>query len=328
MFTYAEGDGNDIISGFNATSTLQIGDGTGTYSTEKNGDDIIVTVGDGKITLQGAVNLSTVNISGNEVNPTWTLNGTIATYGTSTNTLFTVTGVKSTSGLSLNGSTVTVAASALNKSNVTISNGYKLVLADDVTIPSTTAAGWSLSGKIATYKAASTSAGYTLNNNQIVYTAASGGESFTVNGVKSTEGLSLSGTTVTVSNSALNKSNVIISSGYKLALADDVANPSTTAASWTLDGTTATYKAASTSAGYKISNNNQIVYTSASGGGTLATIKGVTSTEGLTLKNGVITLKPTALSKNVSISGGYKYNLAAGDYGKGKINATKLASSC
>ena len=50
MIKYSSGDGNDKIVGFNATSTLKIGDGKGTYSTVTSGDDIIVTVGNFTLT--------------------------------------------------------------------------------------------------------------------------------------------------------------------------------------------------------------------------------------------------------------------------------------
>lgn len=59
VFKYLNGDGNDIISGFNSMSTLSIGGGS--YSTTKSGDDVIVTVGDGKISLIGAARYN-VNI--------------------------------------------------------------------------------------------------------------------------------------------------------------------------------------------------------------------------------------------------------------------------
>lgn len=64
LFKYANGDGNDIIEGFNLTSTLSISGSK--YSTIKSDDDIIVTVGEGKITLEGAAILSTINIDGEE----------------------------------------------------------------------------------------------------------------------------------------------------------------------------------------------------------------------------------------------------------------------
>ena len=70
LYDYKAGDGNDLIYNFNETSTLQIGDGNGSYSSTKSGSDIVVTVGDGKITLVGATNLSTVNIAGKKVTPT------------------------------------------------------------------------------------------------------------------------------------------------------------------------------------------------------------------------------------------------------------------
>ena len=56
---YTNGDGNDSIVGFNTKSTLSI---SGSYSTAKSGSNILVTVGDGKITLVGASSLSSVNI--------------------------------------------------------------------------------------------------------------------------------------------------------------------------------------------------------------------------------------------------------------------------
>ena len=59
VINYSSGDGNDSIRGFNSTSTLNI---AGSYSTKKSGSDIIVTVGKGKITLQGAASLSKLNI--------------------------------------------------------------------------------------------------------------------------------------------------------------------------------------------------------------------------------------------------------------------------
>lgn len=60
LFKYANGDGFDIIEGFNSTSTLNIT--ADKYSTKKSGSDVIVTVGDGKITLVGAANLDKVNV--------------------------------------------------------------------------------------------------------------------------------------------------------------------------------------------------------------------------------------------------------------------------
>ena len=55
-FTYAEGDGNDVISGFNGTSTLYIT--SGNVSDVSNRDnDVVLTVGDGTITLKDAAGI-------------------------------------------------------------------------------------------------------------------------------------------------------------------------------------------------------------------------------------------------------------------------------
>ena len=62
LIKYTSGDGNDLIKGFNSTSTLSIAGGA--YSTTKSGKNILVAVDEGKITLQGAASLSAVNIKG------------------------------------------------------------------------------------------------------------------------------------------------------------------------------------------------------------------------------------------------------------------------
>ena len=65
LIEYTEGDGNDTVYGFGYYDTLKIGNGTtDTYSKETVGSDVVVTVGDGKITLSGAKSLSNVRIAG------------------------------------------------------------------------------------------------------------------------------------------------------------------------------------------------------------------------------------------------------------------------
>ena len=64
IIEYVSGDGNDLIHGFNNTSTLSIVGGT--WTSQESGEDIIVKVGEGNITLVGAASLSSVNISGEE----------------------------------------------------------------------------------------------------------------------------------------------------------------------------------------------------------------------------------------------------------------------
>ena len=155
VFVYAQGEGNDLIVDFNADDTLNIS--VGDYSTAVSGADVLVAVGDGEITLAGAASLSAVNIISGEM-PTWTLDGTTATYGS-----LTVTGVTSLDGLKFSGKTLTVSKSSLGTDDVKISDGYTLKLGSDVTKTSTKKA-WSLSKTTATYKQ-TTAAGYTLADN-------------------------------------------------------------------------------------------------------------------------------------------------------------------
>ena len=56
---YSDGDGKDLITGFNANSSLEI---AGDYYLDRVGDDVILTVGTGRISLQGAASLETLNI--------------------------------------------------------------------------------------------------------------------------------------------------------------------------------------------------------------------------------------------------------------------------
>ncbi|MBO4780104.1 MAG: calcium-binding protein, partial [Selenomonadaceae bacterium] len=72
LFAYNAGDGNDVITGFNETSTLSISGGL--YSLQTSGNDVIVSVDDGKITLKGAASLSTVNVIGVEDKPASRIN--------------------------------------------------------------------------------------------------------------------------------------------------------------------------------------------------------------------------------------------------------------
>ncbi len=67
LINYTAGDDDDLIQFFNETSTLSIGGGE--YSSVFSGDDVILTVGDGKISLQGAATLDALNIVGTYAQP-------------------------------------------------------------------------------------------------------------------------------------------------------------------------------------------------------------------------------------------------------------------
>ncbi len=320
IIIYSSGDGNDVIYGFNNNRiTLSISGSS--YSTEKSGDDIIVTVDDGKITLVGAASLSKVNIEFDETTPietnSWNLSGTTATYGD----LITIKGVKSLGGINLSGTTVTISKASLGTSKVTISDGYTLALADDVD-NATTKTAWSISGTTATYKQ-TTTAGYSIADNVITYNKKSTKTLATVTGVKSTKGLSVSGNVVTVAKASLNAKKVTISDGYTLALSDDVDEPTTKKAAWSLKSSTATYKSSGKTAGYTLaSNSKSITYSKATTASTLATVKGVKSTGGLKVSGEKITLKKSALNSKVTISGDYEFDFAS-DYSKATITGSK-----
>ena len=251
----------------------------------------------------------------------YTLADNSITYSKAANkTLVTVKGVKAKKGIALNGKVVTVSKAALGKNKVTISNGYTLKLGSDVTKSSTTTA-WNLKGTTATYKQ-TTVAGYTLADNAINYSKALNTTLVTVKGVKAKKGLTLNGKVVTVSKAALGTNKVTVSKGYTLALGKDVTKSSTSKA-WSLSKTTATYNQ-STTAGYTLADN-AIIYSKKSSGA-LATVKGVKATKGLSVKNNVVTLKNSALSKNVSVSGSYEFNFAK-DYKNASVTGSASADT-
>ncbi|MBQ3433736.1 MAG: hypothetical protein IJG24_01675, partial [Selenomonadaceae bacterium] len=302
VFVYSQGDGSDTIDGFNSYSTLQIGDGTGIYSKEIVNNDVIVTVEDGTITLKNAGKLSTVNIAGTEKYD-WSMNaaGTAAVYGNAQETLITVSGVKSISGISIRDKIVTIPATVLNDTNVTVSDGYTLATSG-ISSPSTTNA-WSLNGTNANY-VQTTTAGYSLSSDgkSISYTPNSSKTLATVSGVKSVSGISLSGKVVNVPASALNGTNVTVSDGYTL-LTNGTA-PSTTAA-WSLSGTNANY-VQTTTAGYTLSSDAKSISYTPSTSETLATVSGVKSVSGISLSGKVVNVPAAALNgTNVTVSDGY-----------------------
>ena len=197
--------------------------------------------------------------------------------------LFTLSGVKSTDGITVRNNVVTLTAANLNNQDATIlGDGYTLALANGIKPPTFDEGGWTFSGTTATYTSESNTDGYTLAGDKkvVTYTPAHDADiSLKVYGVKSLDGLSLSGTTVTVAASSLDKQTVTISKGYTLAIADDVEQPSTRGKYWTqLDEDTYLYTSSSTTAGYTLSKN-KLTYSDESVSGEQYTIKGAAGTE-------------------------------------------------
>ena len=61
LYKYASGDGNDVITGYTANDTIQITKGS--LTTTSSGNDVVISVGSGSITLKDAKNVS-LNITG------------------------------------------------------------------------------------------------------------------------------------------------------------------------------------------------------------------------------------------------------------------------
>lgn len=120
LIQYKSGEGNDIVYGFNETSTLRIGDGKGTYSTVERGEDIIVTVGKGKITLVGAVDLDEFHIDGAQV---LTLTNTASSLVTADSAIKYVSASKRTKAIKITGNALANSIVGGTK-NDTLYGGY------------------------------------------------------------------------------------------------------------------------------------------------------------------------------------------------------------
>ncbi|MBR2179024.1 MAG: hypothetical protein IJ862_01335, partial [Selenomonadaceae bacterium] len=119
LIQYANGDGSDTIHGYNETDTIHITEGS--YITQESGNDVIINVGSGSMTVKDAKG-KTLNIIGNKyLPPVDTVDG-----GSSTST---VSGGTSTSTVSGGTSTSTVSGGT---STPTISGGTSTLAAGSV----------------------------------------------------------------------------------------------------------------------------------------------------------------------------------------------------
>ncbi|MBR4903421.1 MAG: hypothetical protein IKZ53_02025 [Selenomonadaceae bacterium] len=243
----------------------------------------------------------------------------------------TVDGVISTEGLSLDGKVVTVSLKSLKSSEseisfVTISEGYTLALGEGVLPPANNNEVWTQRDNSAVYTSSSRVGGYTLENNQIIYYPdRDTEETVTINGVSkktvksdgSTDYITRTGNTFTISAAALDKDDVRITKGYSLALGDDVTAPKRTPAGWERDGKTAVYKTKSMESGYELSEG-KIVHRDEIKASGVVTVEGVNpnDTDGLYFddEDGVVTVYKSALltdGTEMTISG--EYTLELGD---------------
>ena len=305
-YGYAIEDGQIVYKSTSTDDALVTVEGvTSTEGLEIDTENNVVTISAASLSENSTVKVSegyTLAL-GEDVTPytqtnanEWVLEGNVASYVTDSteygyklnddateisytsnvenNTLVTVTGVKSTEGLVIDteNQTVTISASSLNQSDVTISEGYTLILGSDVTEPvrSLSGAGWVLEGMdgfgySAHANIVVTQEGYTLKDNQIIYTSDQENESVTVFNISSVDGLELDieNKIVTVSEVSLQdiEDPVRVTTGYKLALGNDVKQPTKEYDIFSYNGFNefVTYSGREITSGHTLTNSDEMI---------------------------------------------------------------------
>ena len=145
------------------------------------------------------------------------------TYRTaSTENFFTVTGVTSTDGISVDNMTATISKAALGENAVSITAGASLALGDDVPEWYVESPSWYMNDTTATYKDESTVAGYELVDNKINYVKAVDGKTLLeLGGVSSEPSLSGNSVTLSAENFAGNVSILSNAGEYDITLNGD-----------------------------------------------------------------------------------------------------------
>lgn len=322
--TVSGGTDNDFITNFSdATKSLLLGQ-AGNDTLSNDADNVTISGGPGQDSIQNTG--SAVSINGGSENNSIALNsGDSVTINAESgnDTVVVSSNISSFAVQSFNeGDRIELEVAASELTN--IDGGIKID--DERTIKGLTATNvtneWSLDSGVATYYQ-SHNAGVVLtdDNKAIVYsTVTSTSDIFTISGVTSTDGITVDDDIVTVSKSALGTSNVSISEGYFLALGDDVASPESVDKSWHMDGTTATYRDASTLAGYTLDvDNNKIIYSAPNYGETFVELSGVSlPNDGEDVISGnTIMLTADNFVSNVTVTNnnnGYDFELSEADY--------------
>ena len=240
-------------------------------------------------------------------------------------TLFTLTNAIITDAIKVDtvNKKVTLTATNLNGKTITVDGGYTLALDKDYAAKQTKSAGFDGNA----YKAATMSEGYTASGNTITYIPTSGGETlFTLTNAKITDDITVdtANKKVTLTETNLNGKTITVDGGYTLALDKDYASKQTKAAGF--DGNA--YKTATISEGY-IASGNKIIYTAASGGETLFTLKDATITKDIVVDTTAkkVTLTAANLNKkNVTVDGGYTLALDK-DYASKQTKASGFDGS-
>ena len=293
--TIVGSDGNDLIQGFNETSTLKIGDGDGDDYISNFGSFVSILAGKGndQISLSSASKNNFIRYflgDGNDLIQGFDKNSRLQIDGE-----YSVETVDSDIVITVGKGSITLKdAASLETINI---NGEEVSVLNYE---------WVLNNAVATYG----------NQKETLVT---------VSNVKSLDELVIDteNKTVTVSNVTVNGKKITVSDGYKLALDSGVTTPKIISSTWSLSGTTASYNR-TTAAGYTLANNT-ITYSKATTE-TLATIEGAKNKNALTVTGETIKPAAASLSKKVTISGNYAYEFAS-DYTEATITGSKTADT-
>ena len=288
-----------------------------------------------KHTSAGAV------LSNNGMKIFWSDNAT-------TEEIFTITGLKngltinadgSIDGLTVNGNQITVSKNVLSTTEVSVDNGYELVLGNDVPVSTIVPEMWEVSAdtgntSTVTYTGEYTTAGYRIVDGKIKQFAGTTGDGFSIRGLApnlncngvSVEGIELNDKEITLSASTLIANGTkasLTGTGYTLALGDDCQKPVTLGERWQVGGTTGYYVSGNKTAGFVLNaSKTSISYSMKSLPSVIFSISGLADTmltaedlnENITVNGKTITVNAKIVGKNFSVPKGYVAEFAAGNY--------------
>ena len=302
------GEGNDSIQNWYA-SNVSINGGDGDDSIENSSENVTISGGAGNDSVSNWSSSVTINTgAGNDCIDNFGANVLFKYSSGDGNDI--IYGFNETSTLQIGGGT---GSYSTKKSNgdiiVTVGKGKITLLGAEFMETLNIKGKKSSSSTDSTVDSSTDSNSWTLNGTTATY-GTSKKTLVTVKGVKSLDGLSISGKVVTVTADALSTNKVTISKGYTLALGSDVATTSKKK-SWSLSGTTATYNQ-TTAAGYTLASDAMSISYTKKATKTLATVKGVKSKSGLSVSGKVITVSKAALgTSKVTVSSGYTLALGS-----------------
>jgi len=356
------GADNDLINLTDGTgATLTLGDGNDTINvgtgvkeftvTDFTKDDVIVGSFSSIVAISGGIQVGDVTIKGITdvagISNNWAPSGANISYVSTstsgatldggkvtlvdtaggTSTLFTIFGVNSTLGVSLDNTTVTLGQPALadKKANDTVSlsgAGYTLALSG--VAQSATVIKEAGFNNTTTYSLSAMSGywGANGNNAYILNDSTAGAAQFSIAGASALVDTMVDGTTVNIGEANLTGKNVTLtnlsSASYALALDSAVKGASTLVEGFaSVSGNSAAYLGEGNTAGYAQSGTTLIAYTAEKPQDKLFTLTGIANTTGVAPSAGVVTVSQSNVAQGatvVAITGSTNYTLAASDF--------------